>query len=225
MKSSGGRLGRVSSHVLVSCRCTGETVTEPNLTPHPPLISRREQREVPEGERLQRLFTGTGAPLPEEVVSGLAAVSSQAAMAQFRESGFLVVEDAFSPSEVAAALDGIADIAARKVAGFNERMDHPKMSAELSSDEDIAPSFYENRESMIYYEKNLASGSTFGDTPPIRKLNGFIAFEPRLALLANNAGRVAAALLAAETAMLFQDMALLKPASVGSEKPWHQDHA
>ena len=195
------------------------------MTPRSPLTSRREQQEVPESERLQRLFTGTGAPVPAEVVSGLAAVSSQGAMAQFRESGFLVVEDAFSTSEVAAALDAIADIAARKIAAFNERMDQPEMSADLTSDADVAPSFYENRESMIYYEHNLASDSRSGDTTRIRKLNGFIAFEPRLALLADNAGRAAAALLEQETAMLFQDMALLKPASVGSEKPWHQDHA
>ncbi len=172
---------------------------------------------MPESERTERLFTSAiGALRPTEVVSGFSAVSNPVAIAQFQESGFLVVEDAFHPSEVGAALDGIAAIAARKVAAFNERMDHPEQV------EHAAPSFYDNRESMIYFE---TTDSAAKDGPPIRKLNGFVAVEPRLAALADKAGRAAAVLLSTDTAMLFQDMALLKPPLIGSEKPWHQDHA
>ena len=204
----GYRLKRISSQVVLRSRCA---ITE--------------RSAVPESERLERLFTSTtGALRPREVVSGLSAVSSLVPIAQFQESGFLVVEDAFRPSEVAAALDGLAAIAGRKNAAFNERMDHPD-SAAPSPNEQGAPSFYENRESMIYFENSTTSDSPATEVQPIRKLNGFVAFEPRLAALAEKAGRAAAVLLSAETATLFQDMALLKPPTVGCEKPWHQDHA
>ena len=186
----------------------------------------RPSFSVPESERLERLFTGAGAPRATEVVSGLSAVSSAAAIAQFQKSGFLVVEHGFQMPEVASALDGINAIAGRRVPGFNARMDRPDSAAELTPDEQVALAFYENRESMIYYEKHVPGNSLLlGQDCSIRKLNGFVAFEPRLAALADRAGRAAAALLSADAAMLFQDMALLKPALVGSEKPWHQDHA
>ena len=204
----GCRLRRVSSHVVLSCRC-----------------ATTERGAVLESERAERLFTSaTGALRPREVVSGLSAVSNPASIAQYQESGFLVVENAFCPSEVAAALEGIAAIAGRNVAAFNERMDHPG-SVVLSPNEQITPSLYENRESMIYFENFKPSDSMATEVQRIRKLNGFVAFEPRLAALADKAGRAAAILLSAETALLFQDMALLKPPLVGSEKPWHQDHA
>lgn len=220
-RSSDRRLWRVSSHVLLGrCCARGQPVSSSEHYA-------RTSFSVPESDRLEALFTGVGAPRAAEVVSGLSAVSSAAAVAQFQKSGFLVVEHAFQLSEVASALDGISAIARRRVPAFNARMDHPDLS-ELTADEQVAPAaaFYENRESMIYYEQHVPGNSLpLGQDRPIRKLNGFIAFEPRLAALADRAGRAAAALLSADTAMLFQDMALLKPASVGSEKPWHQDHA
>ena len=87
------------------------------------------------------------------------------------------------------------------------------------TDDEVAPSFYENRESMIYYEQSPEEADPADR--PIRKLNGFVAFEERLAALADGAAQAAGALLG-EKALLFQDMALLKPAVVGAEKPWHQ---
>lgn len=60
----------------------------------------------------------------------------------------------------------------------------------------------------------------------VRKLQSFCAHEPRLAELARHPAILATAarLLGAEP-VLFQDMALLKPAGGGREKPWHQDKA
>ena len=222
------RLGRVVAHVSSTPTSAAEQQqgggdAAPALEVPPGLPGSREPgASIPDNERLTRLFTSNGRPHPTECVGGLQAVSTAAAVAQFNEFGFLVVEQAFSPSEIADALAGITAISRREVAAFNERMDNPSLP-DLTPDTSTAPTFYENRESMIYYESSISS-SAVGDVSsrPIRKLNGFVAYEPRLATLAERAGNAAAALLASDRggAMLFQDMALLKPASVGSEKPW-----
>jgi phytanoyl-CoA hydroxylase len=60
----------------------------------------------------------------------------------------------------------------------------------------------------------------------VRKLAGFVTRHPPLGALAGHHGLVALVrrLLGGRPPVLFQDMALVKPAG-GREKPWHQDHA
>ncbi len=60
----------------------------------------------------------------------------------------------------------------------------------------------------------------------LRKVFGYREQDPRLAAITDHP-RLAAwmADLLGPDAQCFQDMALLKPARVGSEKPWHQDAA
>ncbi len=60
----------------------------------------------------------------------------------------------------------------------------------------------------------------------VRKLHYFVDFEPRLARIAAQPALVGLVerIVGTETRMI-QDMALLKPAHVGREKPWHQDTA
>lgn len=62
-----------------------------------------------------------------------------------------------------------------------------------------------------------------------RKLMGFVGYEPSIDAVVNNPHLTsfAARLLECnrEDIELFQDMALLKPACGGREKPWHQDKA
>lgn len=192
------RLGRVVAHVSSTPTSAAEQQQgggdAPALEVPPGLPGSWEPgASIPDNERLTRLFTSNGRPHPTECVGGLQAVSTAAAVAQFNESGFLVVEQAFSPSEIADALAGITAISRHEVAAFNERMDNPSLP-DLTPDTSTAPTFYENRESMIYYESSTSS-SAVGDVSsrPIRKLNGFVAYEPRLAAtLAERAGNAAA---------------------------------
>lgn len=213
------RLGRVAAHV--------RPVAEAYHTPAGLPGSQEPVAAIPDDERW-RLYAGTGSARPKEIVKCLGSVGSAAAIAAFRSSGFLVVENAFSPQQVAGAVAGITAIARRENPFFAHRMDNPDPEIETKDDE-VAPSLYENRESMVYHEQAPAAGGeaetgpTRADKRPIRKLNGFVAFDERLAALADGAAEATAALLRGE-AMLFQDMALLKPAA-GAEKPWHQDHA
>ena len=61
----------------------------------------------------------------------------------------------------------------------------------------------------------------------VRKLMWFVDEHPALQRLARAHTRVQvlAEQLLGEEAELFQDMALVKPPRIGSEKPWHQDNA
>ncbi len=60
----------------------------------------------------------------------------------------------------------------------------------------------------------------------VRKLAGFVDRHPALGRLARHPGLLALVqrLMGGAEPLLFQDMALVKPAG-GREKPWHQDHA
>jgi phytanoyl-CoA hydroxylase len=114
-----------------------------------------------------------------------------------------VVHDAFSPAEVAAALDGLLYLLSGE---------HPTFKG-------------------VMYEKKAKSFDVDSLSPAerqdyVRKFMWFVEFDERLKALAYHPQLTALlqTLLGAPPA-LFQDMALLKPPRIGREKPWHQDHA
>lgn len=121
---------------------------------------------------------------------------------RYRRQGYLVVERAFSPERVQAALAGLLDLVAGRVEGFRG----------------------------IQFEgkgKELPA-----DTPPevrqdyVRKLWMFCAHEPRLRTVAEDPDLLSVVSRLMEAApVMFQDQALLKPPLGGREKPWHQDNA
>lgn len=73
----------------------------------------------------------------------------------------------------------------------------------------------------------IASASSEDVELRVRKLMWFVDEHPHLQRLARAHARVQvfAEQLLGEAATLFQDMALVKPPRIGSEKPWHQDNA
>lgn len=75
----------------------------------------------------------------------------------------------------------------------------------------------------INYEANSADG----DRKPVRKLAFFGEEARECGLLVDHEGilKTARMLLGNREPILHQTMMLLKPAHVGREKPWHQDHA
>lgn len=124
-------------------------------------------------------------------------------VALFFQRGYLVVEQAFSPGEVAAGLEGLLHLLSGQVEGFRG----------------------------VMYE-HVAEGLPVEEMPPeqrqdyVRKFMWFANYEERLHHLAHHPDLVAVLeRIMGEPPVLFQDMALLKPPRVGREKPWHQDHA
>lgn len=135
-------------------------------------------------------------------VAGFGAIGD-AHLLQFRERGYLVINNAFTQVEVDAALEGLLDL----IDGKN-----PEYRRGIQ---------YEGRARDIIHtlprEKKQDA---------VRKLWKFVDYEPCLRAIAYHPQLLATiARLMDDTPELFQDQALLKPPFIGREKPWHQDNA
>lgn len=121
---------------------------------------------------------------------------------QYREAGFVSIDNAFSAEQVAELLDALYQLTVR---------DLPERT-------------------QLQFE-NLAAGK-IESLPPeerldyVRKLMWFVDLDPRIEAIAYEPRlmELLRQLLGAEPEM-FQEMALFKPPGIGREKPWHQDHA
>ena len=135
-------------------------------------------------------------------VDGFAAVTD-ANVAQFHEQGFLIVENAFTAQEVQVALDGLFHLLSGAVEEFDG----------------------------IQYEQASAGVAVEGLPPEkkqdyVRKFMSFVDYDDRLHNFAHHPLLLALVeRLIGEAPVMFQSMALLKPPSLGRDKPWHQDHA
>src|SRR5262245_41683820 len=121
-------------------------------------------------------------------------------LGQFREQGFLAVEDVFSTDEVESAKAGLSFLIGGGV---------PACQPQFERGVDVTNLSAEERE------------------PYVRKFMYFAQHEPRLGAMANHPVlvKIARMLLNGDEITMIQDMALLKPPHVGREKPWHQDTA
>jgi ectoine hydroxylase-related dioxygenase (phytanoyl-CoA dioxygenase family) len=84
---------------------------------------------------------------------------------------------------------------------------------------------------MVQFEPGHDIDGAHGDPEAaellVRKFMSFVNFKPALAALIRPEHiiyRIVSQLIG-PSPILFQDMALVKPAFIGSEKPWHQDNA
>lgn len=121
-----------------------------------------------------------------------------AAIAFFHKNGFLAVNNVLTPAEVAAAFAGITHLVGQ------------------------------NDSQCVEFEKSFDKSITDPDQREagVRKLMNFVNHDARLKAASTNATllSIGRRLIGSELTM-FQDMALLKPPSIGVEKPWHQDTA
>jgi phytanoyl-CoA hydroxylase len=123
-------------------------------------------------------------------------------VAFYREQGFLIIHDAFTPDEVQTALAGLLDVIDGKHPGFRH------IQFEAKARPLLATMAVEQKQDLV------------------RKVFSFVGYEPRLRAIAEHPRllEVVRRLIGAEPA-LFEDKALIKPPRIGREKPWHQDHA
>lgn len=133
---------------------------------------------------------------------GLASVDAGAEEFYF-DHGYVAVADTFTHAELQDAVEAIDDL----VAGRNERFNN------------------------VYYEGAARRGIEQLDAKDrldrVRKLTSFTKYDERLRQMAKKPAllQIVSRLLGTKIPRLFQDMALLKPPTIGREKPWHQDHA
>jgi phytanoyl-CoA hydroxylase len=124
-------------------------------------------------------------------------------IAFYREHGYLIVRQAFTPGETAAALQGLVDLI------MGKRPDFTGVLFEAAA-KDILPTLSADQRQDA-----------------VRKLWYFVNFDERLKALSHHPKLLAVVqqLIGGRTPFMFQDMALVKPPRLGREKPWHQDHA
>ena len=135
-------------------------------------------------------------------ISGGFPAISDADIAYFHQYGYLVINDAFSPTEVKDALAGMVHLMDGNEPDFRAIQ--------------FEPSLVKQKDEMEDEERRDA----------IRKIFRFVDYEPRLNALAAHSGLLGVLeRIMEDTPELFQDMALVKPPRYGSEKPWHQDCA
>ena len=135
-------------------------------------------------------------------ISGGFPAVTEADIQYFHQYGYLVINDAFSPSEVKDALAGMTHLMDGKCPDFRAIQFEPK----------------------LVKRKNEMEGEERRNA--IRKIFNFVDHEPRLNAMATHSGLLdVLEQMMADTPELFQDMALVKPPRHGSEKPWHQDNA
>lgn len=135
-------------------------------------------------------------------VSGGFDAITGAHLEQYRELGFLSIEDAFAPDEVRSAIDGLLDL----IGGGNP--DFKSIQFEARAQDRLDTLSIEQKQDAV------------------RKLMWFTEFDARLKALSHHPKLLALVerILGTQPTM-FQDMALLKPPRLGREKPWHQDKA
>ncbi len=137
----------------------------------------------------------------EGIAGGFSAVTD-ADIEYFHQNGYLVINDAFSATEIEAALAGMIHLMDGKCPDFRAIQFEPK----------------------LVKQKDALEGQERRDA--IRKIFNFVDYEPRLNAMAVHSGLLGVLeQMMGDTPELFQDMALVKPPRYGSEKPWHQDCA
>ena len=144
------------------------------------------------------LYVPTGEAEP---VNGLEHVSD-AEIERFKAQGFLAVEGAFSDAQMADAIKAVEDLIDGKNQGFRG----------------------------VQFERGvrdqLAGASDGKRQTLVRKLQQWVGFDARLDSLARNARLLdVLGCMMGEPAKLYRHQAMQKPARIGREKPWHQDHA
>ena len=122
--------------------------------------------------------------------------------AQFQRDGYLAFPDILTPAEVTAARAALA-----KLVQQNSRT--PGRLGQL----------------LVQFEPVVPAGTA--DELKVRKLMWFCAVNPFLDNLAHRHPKIRGIVesLIGDHPILFQEMALIKPPLIGSEKPWHQDNA
>lgn len=125
-----------------------------------------------------------------------------AVVEQYREAGFVSIDQAFTNEQVSELLDALFQLTVRELPDRTQLQFENLAAGKIES---LAP------EERLDY---------------VRKLMWFVDLDPRIEAMAYEPRllKIVEHLLGAEAEM-FQEMALLKPPGIGREKPWHQDHA
>ena len=149
---------------------------------------------------------------------------------EFQKLGFIAFESLLSRSEVEAACQALTEITVELLVEARDgRAD--VVDARVDMSYNYAGPNVRKRDSdfSIQFEPDVDPRTLSPEEAEqkFRKLSGFYTEHEAIAALANGHPRISGFmdLLLGEQVVLRSDMALSKPAYIGSEKPWHQDNA
>lgn len=136
-------------------------------------------------------------------------------IATYRAQGYLAFEQVLTPEEVEKSKAALSTLVQRVAHSPDKKKKGPFWGAPGSK-------------LGIQFEPGYTPDETDADLElKVRKLMWYYDQDPHLEFLATAQRRIHAILeaLVGPQPILFQDMALIKPPFIGSEKPWHQDDA
>ncbi len=134
----------------------------------------------------------------------------------FQEQGYLAFTDVISPQEVSDARDALSELVQRVANDPTTVKKGPFWSPEGKR---ISVQFEKGYEPQGADEADLELN--------VRKLMYYQEEHPHFGYLSNNHPKILGILssILGEDALLYADQAMIKPALIGTEKPWHQDNA
>lgn len=131
---------------------------------------------------------------------------------KFKEDGFLAFDKVLSGEELESAKHAISEAI---LIGRKKK--------------DVAVETGKNDRFWVQFESGFIDQEVSDEEAElkVRKIMGFKNLLPIFSLLAMNHKKIKGVLesLIGKEPILFQDMALIKPPFIGTEKPWHQDNA
>jgi ectoine hydroxylase-related dioxygenase (phytanoyl-CoA dioxygenase family) len=148
-----------------------------------------------------------------------------AQIAQFHHDGYLAFENVLDAAEIASAQGELYRLVTQSLQGGPDKFElkdgrrlHAREAKWFVEFEKSAPS---------HPTQDPREVSRDAAELRVRKLMYFCSASEALNHLARSHSRIAGVVssLIGPDPILFQDMALVKPPYVGSEKPWHQDNA
>lgn len=140
---------------------------------------------------------------------------------RYREDGYLAFDEVLSAAEVEQAKAKLSELFARIVAK-DSKLKEGKFWT--STDADVAHKFFAQYEPGYKFDPS----STVEELElKVRKLMWYTDQDAFFEYLVNSHPVIRSLVetLLGDKPLLFQDMALIKPPFIGSEKPWHQDNA
>ncbi|MDE0838239.1 MAG: phytanoyl-CoA dioxygenase family protein [Kiritimatiellae bacterium] len=136
----------------------------------------------------------------------------------FRRDGYLVFDDCLDADELIAAREEISRLV-REMIDIGELSKHPRNVMVR----------HPNGTSMLQFEPGVDVETLDGAglELSVRKLMNFCPASPWFENLSQSGPRIKGVLesMLGPDCIRFQDMALVKPAKIGTIKPWHQDNA
>jgi len=135
---------------------------------------------------------------------------------QFQEQGYLAFTDVITPQEVRGAREALTELVHRVANDPTTVKKGPFWSPE---DKRIGVQFEKGYEPQGADDADLELN--------VRKLMYYQEEHPHFGYLSNNHPTIQGVLasILGEDALLYADQAMIKPAFIGTEKPWHQDNA